>query len=359
MDLIEQLQSGSYRALAKAISSIEEGEPLGRTILQRLYSRTGKAHICAITGPPGAGKSCLVQQIALAFRARERRVAIVAVDPSSPFTGGSILADRERMGAALSDPTVFMRSLASRGHLGGISAVTGEVALLFDAFGFDIVLVETVGTGQSEVDVLEVAHSIVVVAVPGLGDEVQTLKAGLMEIADVFALNKADLPHSDIAASDIESSINLSHSGMHGLNRWDGTASDHGTLARAAHLHKRFGSPTAGSESWKPPVVRTSATSGEGIVELVEFLCEHRKFLELSDRWHERRQSSAVQRVRQLVFEGAGRLVMQHAAERGGIERALASMAKGQTDPYTVADEFLKLAFSQQGEPATPLHRHN
>jgi LAO/AO transport system kinase len=197
MSLAERVVAGEHRAVARAITLVENEDPEARELLRGLYGRTGQAHVCGITGPPGTGKSTLVQGLAIALLHEGKRVAIVAVDPSSPFTGGALLGDRIRMGRALDDPRLFMRSLASRGQLGGLSVATADVITVLDAAGFDVILVETVGAGQSEIEIMRLAQTTLVVAVPGLGDDIQADKAGILEIADLFVVNKADRDDAD------------------------------------------------------------------------------------------------------------------------------------------------------------------
>ena len=268
MTLAERIAAGDRRALARAITLVENEDPGARELLRSLYGRTGHAHVCGITGPPGSGKSTLVQRLAVALRHHVQRVAIVAVDPSSPFTGGALLGDRIRMGRALEDPGIFMRSLASRGHLGGLSVATADVISLLDAAGFDTILVETVGAGQSEIEIMRLAQTTLVVTVPGLGDDIQNDKAGILEIADIFVVNKADRDGADRTANDLTGMLDLSHMGKPGVNRWALPSASPRTKVAApaakSHLIGRYGTANPGNTSWRPPVMKTVATEEIG-----------------------------------------------------------------------------------------------
>src|SRR5215472_10208781 len=249
MDMVERVLGGDRRALARLVTLIENETPEARDYLARLYPQSGRAQIVGVTGSPGAGKSTLVTQICRVLRQRDLRVGVVAVDPSSPFTGGAILGDRIRMQELAGDPNVFIRSMASRGNLGGLAASTRDVVRALDAAGYDLVIIETVGAGQAEVEIVRAAHTVLVVTVPGMGDDIQALKAGILEIADIFVVNKADRPGADQAVAELKMLLGLA---------WKRPKEEH---------------------TWHTPILKTSATQGVGITELVEAVLKHRVFL--------------------------------------------------------------------------------
>ncbi len=380
-ELFARLRSGDRRALARAITWIENGAEEATALLRLVYPLTGRAHVVGITGPPGAGKSTLVDRLASEQRARGRTVAIVAVDPTSPFSGGAILGDRIRMQRTLTDPGVFMRSLAARGHLGGLSPATGEVVSVLDAFGFDVILVETVGTGQSEVEIMALAHTTCVVVVPGLGDEIQAIKAGILEIGDVFVCNKADRDGADRTVNEIEMMLDLGHMGQPGINRWPAEPAEGGgaqspaagaalppgadaalrrldrtghhsaaDLARAAgymtraavHAAERHGTANPGDISWRPPVLKTVAKDGQGVEAVVDRLDEHLTFLRETGRWEARREKDAALRLQELVGQRAARATLDRARAAGDLELLVRQVAERRLDPYTAADEILR-----------------
>jgi LAO/AO transport system kinase len=304
--LSDRVLAGDPRAIARAITLIEDESPSGIEILRRVFTRTGRAYLVGVTGPPGAGKSTLVDRLTANVRASGRTVGIVAVDPTSPFTGGAILGDRVRMQAHAGDPGVFIRSMATRGHLGGLAQATSEVALLLDAAGKDVVLIETVGVGQDEVDIVRTADISVVTIVPGAGDEVQALKAGIMEIADVFVVNKADREGADRTVASIEALLSLQ---------------------------------TFGPNEWRPPIVKTEATTGKGLPELLDFIDRFRA--QSSPEQGSRRRARAEWRVRELVAQRFVQYVEREVLEAGELERILDRIAARETDPYTVVDDVL------------------
>jgi LAO/AO transport system kinase len=271
--------SGNRRALARLLTQIENAAPPSFEALAALFPHTGRAHRVGITGSPGTGKSTLVNELAKVWRRANRTVAIVAVDPTSPFTGGAILGDRIRMRDLAGDPGVFIRSMASRGSLGGLARATGDVVTALDAAGFDVILIETVGAGQTEVEIARTAHTTVVVEAPGLGDDVQAIKAGLLEVADVFSVNKSDQPGVENTVRALRASLNLAHPAT---RQWTGAA--------------RRGQPQAAetlpesSAMWIPPIIQTVATRGTGATEVVAAIEQHRAHLRASGEleWRER-----------------------------------------------------------------------
>jgi LAO/AO transport system kinase len=304
--LSDRVLAGDPRAIARAISLIEDESPLGAELVRRLYPRTGGAYIVGITGPPGAGKSTLVDRLTSEIRAANRTVGVVAVDPTSPFTGGAILGDRVRMQAHAGDAGVFIRSMATRGHLGGLARATSEVALVLDASGKDIVLIETVGVGQDEVDIVRTADVSVVTIVPGSGDEVQALKAGIMEIADIFVVNKADREGADRTIASIETLLSL----------------------------QRFG-----PDEWRPVILKTEAISGKGVPELLHAIDRFREHSQR--RQDERRRERIEWRLRELLAQRFMRHVESRVLAPGELDRVLTRIAGREVDPYSAVDEIV------------------
>jgi LAO/AO transport system kinase len=302
--LAERLLAGDRRALARAITAVESGGPERVEILRGLHGQGGRAQVVGITGAPGAGKSTLVARLGVALRDAGEQVGILAVDPSSPFTGGALLGDRVRMGTG---EGLFIRSLASRGHAGGLSRATADAVRLLDAAGFTVVLLETVGAGQGEVEIMRLAHTTVVVTVPGLGDDVQAFKAGIMEIGDIFVVNKCDLPGANLAARDLTTMLML-----------------------------------APPRPWSPPVIQTSAVRGDGVDELVRAIADHARHLRAAGLWEARAAELARRRFEDAFAELALRR-LRAAAEAGGSWQAAAdAVARGELDPFAAAEQVLQ-----------------
>ncbi|HEV2011886.1 MAG TPA: methylmalonyl Co-A mutase-associated GTPase MeaB [Candidatus Limnocylindria bacterium] len=318
--LLAGARKGDKRSIARLLTIIENDEPGSADILRSLYPDTGKARIVGFTGPPGGGKSTLVSRLAAEYRKSNDRVAIVAVDPSSPFTGGAILGDRIRMRDRFLDEGVFIRSMASRGHAGGLARATMRVVNVLDALGTGLVIVETVGVGQEEVDVVRVADTVCLVTVPGLGDDIQAIKAGVLEIADVLVVNKADKPGADEAARDLAQMLSL------------------GPSVRPGPAAPATGEPH--SKAWKPPIVRTSAQDGSGIDELVHAIAAHADWARSSGELEERRAGAARQEVEALLRDAlVKRLESRIGSER--VTEAVKRVAKRELDPYRAVEELL------------------
>jgi LAO/AO transport system kinase len=305
--LAERLLSGDPRAVARAISLIEDDDPAGADLIRAVFSRTGRAFLIGVTGPPGAGKSTLVDRISAEIRRSGATVGIIAVDPSSPFTGGAVLGDRLRMQSHAGDAGVFIRSMATRGHLGGLARATADAALVLDASGRDIVVIETVGVGQDEVDIVRTADVSIVTLVPGTGDDVQALKAGIMEIADVFVVNKADRDGADRLVASVESNLSL-------------------------HAY--------GPADWRPPIVKTVATTGEGVPELMAAIARFRAHATGAEKT--RRRTRAESRLREIVSMKLMAHVEQHVLAPGELASMVERVAARDLDPYTAADLLLK-----------------
>lgn len=307
MDLAERLLQGDRRALARMVTLIENDAPEAHDYLAQLYLRSGRAHIIGVTGSPGAGKSTLVMQICRELRQRDLRVGVVAVDPSSPFSGGAILGDRIRMQELAGDPNVFIRSMASRGNLGGLAASTRDVVRALDAAGYDLVIIETVGAGQAEVEIVRAAHTVLVVTVPGMGDDIQALKAGILEIADIFVVNKADRPGADQAAAELRMLLSL------------------------VEKQKRQ------AQQWRVPILKTSATQNQGIAEVVDAMARHRAFLEESGQMAQRNQRQVRSEVLALLQHSLMRRLQRDVSEDEW-NRLIDEIVERAANPYSVAD---------------------
>jgi GTPase len=305
-DLLARARSGDKRSIARLVSVVENDEPGAAEAMSELYPQTGRAQTVGITGPPGGGKSTLVNRLAGLYRERAARVAIVAVDPSSPFSGGAILGDRIRMRERFLDEGIFIRSMASRGHAGGLARATARVVNVLDALGTDVVLVETVGVGQEEVDVIRVVDTVCLVTVPGLGDDIQAIKAGIIEIADVLVVNKADRPGADETARDLAHMLSL-----------------------------------AKDRPWKTPILRTSAQSGDGLPQLIEAIDNHRAWSRGSGEHVERRRAAARSEVEVLLQEALLRELEGRVGE-SRLAAAVARVADREIDPYAAVEELLR-----------------
>lgn len=313
--LLNEFLSGSRRALAKLISAVENDGTQARSVLDELYGKVGRAYRLGITGPPGAGKSTLVDQLAKTIRVTGKTVGIIAVDPTSPFTGGALLGDRVRMHDLATDPGVFIRSMATRGSLGGLSQKAQDAADVLDVFGKDFIIFETVGVGQSELDIVEAADSVVVVLVPESGDSVQAMKAGLMEIADIFVLNKADRDGAQRAVQELE------------------------TI-----LHLRPAAP------WNPPVVSTVASTGKGIEAVWKKIQGHRDFLAHDDRLAAKRKQRLARKIHELVSRRLKQEFWDEEAQQL-LNASLENFQNQKLSPYRIVEELMqkfKLSLQQK-----------
>ncbi len=308
MDLVKELLNGSRLALARAITAVESEYDNAIDIMKEIYPRTGKARVLGITGAPGAGKSTLTDKVVKYYRTQGKRVGIVAVDPTSPFSGGAILGDRIRMNDLTLDEGVFIRSMGTRGSLGGLSKKTADVVKLMDAYGMDIVIIETVGVGQSEVDIVKSADTTLVVLVPGLGDDIQAIKAGILEIGDVFAINKADRDGCDKLNVEIEMMLDLDSKEV----------------------------------AWRPPIQRTIASKNEGIEELVDSLEDHFEFLEDSGELETRRAARTKNEIESMITEQIGRYVTEKVIQSPEFDNQVAKANDREVDPYTIVDGIVK-----------------
>jgi LAO/AO transport system kinase len=307
-ELLERFRQGERRACAQLVSLVENESAAATEILNSLYPLMGRAYRVGITGPPGAGKSTLVEKLAKQFRNHNHRVGIVAVDPSSPFSGGAVLGDRVRMSSLFTDPGVYIRSMATRGSLGGLARRTKEVCDILDAFGNDYILIETVGVGQMELDIAEAADTTVVVLVPESGDSIQALKAGLMEIGEIYCVNKSDREGADRMVLEIETMLELRPK----------------------------------NDFWLPPVIKSSALTGAGVVELYEKICAHRQFLEDSQTLNERRRRAVRAEIERYLEEKLRSFLLHKPGFQERLEQLVAMVSERRISPYQAVEILLK-----------------
>jgi len=310
VEIIERIRQRDVRAIARLMSLVENNAPEATAALKELYAITGQAFIVGITGPPGSGKSTLTDQLTKEFRRGGKTVGIIAVDPTSPFTGGAILADRIRMQQHSLDAGVFIRSMATRGHLGGLAKATGDVVNVLDAAGKEVILVETVGVGQDEVEVVKTADTCVVVTVPGLGDDVQAIKAGILEIADIFVVNKADREGADKTVAELQAMMGLG----------------------------------PGRSDWSPPILKTVATQGQGIAELAQGIFAHRAHLDRQGLRQTRQRERSRALFLELLQEQGTRRLLERASANGTLEQTIERIARREMDPYSAVEELLAKA---------------
>jgi LAO/AO transport system kinase len=308
--LAEGVRTGDKRALARAISLVENSDPMAYDLVRDIYPETGRTHAVGVTGPPGVGKSSLISALIRHLRQQERTIGVISVDPSSPFTHGALLGDRIRLADHFLDPGVFIRSMGTRGHLGGLAETTLQALLVLDAAGKDLVFLETVGAGQGEVEVIGIADTVVLVLMPGSGDSVQALKAGIMEIPDVIAINKMDHPAAKTMMNEVRSILSLDH-----------------------------------ERSWKPPIILTDATRGENVPELWEKIEEHRAHLESDGRLEERRRKNLAGEVFAVASGRAKAHLERAVADDPELRRLLDEVQRRELDPLTAVKEIMEKVF--------------
>ncbi len=343
--LLERFHDGKPIGLARAISAVEDERPGFQALLHELLKAGPRTARVGFTGPPGAGKSSLVAAAATEYRAAGEHLGVVAVDPTSPYSGGALLGDRIRMNDLATDPGIFIRSMATRGSLGGLATTTKEVLDLMDAFGFARVLVETVGVGQTELEITAAADTVVVVLVPESGDSIQAMKAGLMEIADIFVVNKADRPGADRLQKELRQALHLrAGSAMKDI------PAHHGVDLGRVMKKERTEDADPGPGAWTIPVLQTVAHRGEGVEKLMETIEKHRTWMEESGELERRRRDRARVRVRDVVERELRRVAWRSEVVGGILERGLDSIQQGSATPYSVSREILDELLKTTGE---------
>jgi LAO/AO transport system kinase len=329
--LSERVLAGDIRAASRLMRNIDDGDPSATAELQALFPRTGRAWVVGITGSPGAGKSTLTNRLIAGYRKQGKRVGVLAVDPTSPFTGGAILGDRIRMQDHATDPGVFIRSLATRGNLGGLSRATGDCIRVMDAMGMDVILVETVGVGQDEIDIAQMAHTTLVVVVPGMGDDIQAIKAGILEVADLFVVNKADLDGADRTVRELRQMLELRHAVR--------AMTDHD----AAHTMLNGAPAPAAPETpteWEPPILKVVAAKDQGVPELLEAIATHHAWLDETGERRKKEQARAGMQFVALLRERLLRHALSTLArEQGQLDDVSLRIAQREADPYALAEE--------------------
>lgn len=305
---VSDIRGGNPRALARAITAVENRDPAAHELLKSLFPFSGNARVVGVTGSPGAGKSTLVDALAREYRRQEKTIGIVAVDPTSPFSGGAILGDRIRMSSHYADPGTFIRSVATRGALGGLSHTTADIATVMDASGRDLVLIETVGVGQDEIDIVRLADVTLVILVPGMGDDVQSIKAGIMEIADIFVINKADRDGADRVEREIRAMQSLAH---------------------------------PRTDNWTPPVIKTIASDGTGVPALAQAIESYEKFLDSTEVGRRRRLENWRNRLIQMLRDELLERVLRQQMSEDDATRFAAEVADHKRDPYSLIDEII------------------